>query len=374
MKFSDIVIAAALDRAFYPLNSILHITISLNKILKNHLIEIKILDSTKNLMFSKNINPKKVKYFRSLGKYIIKISVPMKGSAWKVGESYTVLAKHGYSESLDMMTITKRKPLIQTDKSVYMLDSDIILTVIDPDLDRDSERVEKIGDKSYSKLIIETSKGKISNYQLKETGTSTGIFQGIIGLTSGKYIANNIRKIWKTSGKGPLNGYIPASIGDSIYFTYKKGKEIEKLIAFTSNFGAIIELDKKIYKSTDRVYITVVAPDYNFKSKYVDTIGNKFDCNLIISTNKGKLQNYKLIETGNDTGIFTGEIQLINPYATKKVTRSHLKTKFFQKKGPKNGILPSTMNDNLVVKFVTESGTFRASAKIKKWESNWFLN
>ena len=41
----------------------------------------------------------------------------------------------------------------------------------------------------------------------------------------------------------------------------------------TSNFGATVELDQNVYTWTDKVYITVVASDYNFDSNIVDEIG-----------------------------------------------------------------------------------------------------
>ncbi|GBL41201.1 hypothetical protein EMGBD3_05690, partial [Nitrosarchaeum sp.] len=41
---------------------------------------------------------------------------------------------------------------------------------------------------------------------------------------------------------------------------------------FTSNFGATVELDQKVYTWTDKVYITIVAPDHNFDTNLVDEI------------------------------------------------------------------------------------------------------
>ena len=41
----------------------------------------------------------------------------------------------------------------------------------------------------------------------------------------------------------------------------------------TSNFGATVELDQNVYTWTDKVFITVVASDYNFDSNIVDEIG-----------------------------------------------------------------------------------------------------
>ena len=79
---------------------------------------------------------------------------------------------------------------------------------------------------------------------------------------------------------------------------------------YTSNFGATIELDQKVYTWTDKVYITIVAPDHYFDGGLVDMIGDSDDDPLIIQTRSQKLTGYKLAETGTDTGIFSGEVIL----------------------------------------------------------------
>ena len=76
----------------------------------------------------------------------------------------------------------------------------------------------------------------------------------------------------------------------------------------TSDFGATIELDQKVYTWTDKVYITIVAPDHNYDSDLIDEIGDTDE--LKISTRGHDLNQYKLVETGTDTGIFTGEVIL----------------------------------------------------------------
>jgi len=82
------------------------------------------------------------------------------------------------------------------------------------------------------------------------------------------------------------------------------------LTIFTSNFGATVELDQKVYTWTDKVYITIVAPDHNFDGDLVDEIGNTDLDPIKVSTRGTDLDNYKLVETGTDTGIFTGEVIL----------------------------------------------------------------
>ena len=69
-------------------------------------------------------------------------------------------------------------------------------------------------------------------------------------------------------------------------------------------------LDQKVYSWTDKVYITIVAPDHNFDSNLIDEIGETDEDPLRVATKGFDLDNYRLVETGFDTGIFTGEVIL----------------------------------------------------------------
>ena len=76
------------------------------------------------------------------------------------------------------------------------------------------------------------------------------------------------------------------------------------------DFEATVEHDQKVYTWTDKVYITIVAPDHNADGNRVDEIGNSSDYPIRVSTEGFDIDNYKLVETGTDTGIFTGEVIL----------------------------------------------------------------
>ena len=71
-----------------------------------------------------------------------------------------------------------------------------------------------------------------------------------------------------------------------------------------------VELDQNVYTWTDKVFITVVASDYNFDSNIVDEIGTEDKGEITIRTRAGELEQYRLAETGPDTGVFTGELVL----------------------------------------------------------------
>jgi len=77
---------------------------------------------------------------------------------------------------------------------------------------------------------------------------------------------------------------------------------------FSNDPRVSLELDQKAYTWTDKVYITIVAVAHNFDSAVLDEIGTGNMSKITIFTSNHKLDNYKLVETGSNTGIFTGEL------------------------------------------------------------------
>jgi len=209
----------------------------------------------------------------------------------------------------DSATFDMRNAVLRSDKSVYIIGSDMILTLIEPDLDLDNDTAE-----TYTLNLIEwddddnvvtlTADGfDPEPTSLRETGDSTGIFQVVVEIPA-------------TIGSDDLER------GEEIELEYQDwspagadyvgetDEEIEWSI-FTSDFGATIDLDQAVYTWTDKVFITVVAPDHNFDSNLIDRIGDTTEDPLQISTREGgTLDNYVLTETGTDTGIFSGEVIL----------------------------------------------------------------
>jgi len=81
-------------------------------------------------------------------------------------------------------------------------------------------------------------------------------------------------------------------------------------IFVTPVFGAPPKVDQNIYTWTDKVYIRIAAPDFNFDKDLIDEIGNSASNPIKISTRGFSLDQYKLVETGPNTGIFVGEVIL----------------------------------------------------------------
>jgi hypothetical protein len=213
----------------------------------------------------------------------------------------------------DSATFDLRNGALQSDKTVYIIGSDMILTLIEPDLDLDNDLAEIYDldliewDSDAATITMGNLGEAFASFDpepsdLRETGDSTGIFQIVIEIP--KTLSNdNLERgeeiVLEYTDWGPSGADFVGQEDEDINLT-----------VFTSNFGATIELDQKVYTWTDKVYITVVAPDHNFDSNLIDEIGDTTSDPIKVATRGHDINRYKLVETGTDTGIFTGEVIL----------------------------------------------------------------
>ena len=269
----------------------------------------------------------------------------------------------------DSATFDLRNGVLQSDKSVYIIGSDMILTLIEPDLDLDSSQSETYDldlikwSSSAATLTMGDAGGKIGAFDpepllFKETGPGTGVFQ----------VAVKIPQI--------LDG-IPLQRGEEIDLEYTdwgpsgsdyvgdRDEDIQ-LTVFTSNFGAAIDLDRKVYSWTDKVYITVVAPDRNSDSSLIDEIGETDGDSLSVATKGYDLYNYRLVETGFDTGIFTGEVVLTG-FAHDPIDSDGIKIQpRTEGNGPTDGYLQTPSDGGILVLYeFSEDETVFASSAIR---------
>lgn len=77
-----------------------------------------------------------------------------------------------------------------------------------------------------------------------------------------------------------------------------------------ANMRSPIRLDKKYYAWTDKIRITVFAPEWNTRRHGIDTIGADREHAIKVATREKELKPFKLVETGPDTGVFAGEVYL----------------------------------------------------------------
>ena len=363
-----IPISVSFDKTVYPINSTVYLRANVPQLIPNEALIFQIFNNKNKMIFERRISYNDIPSKElTPGAGIYQTSFTM-NEDWKVGEKYILKGKHGASKILSQSQVDAHEPVVQSDKSVYIIGSDMIVTVIDPDADKDNQVAEYVGDREDSKLIIESPYGKIEGYRLRETGDSTGIFQGIIGILGirkdGSVIPQTVdgKVIDKIQGTELDDGYIGGSPGDELTVSYKNNTGTAQHTFFISNFGGVIELDQKVYAPTDKVYITIVAPDLNLNSNIIDEIGVNPENIIQIRTSKDKIDKYKLVETNNDTGIFTGEIQLI-----KKLDSSNLKS---NNDGPVNGKLLCDDDDFIEVSLnLFQNETVIGRAMIKSIEN-----
>ena len=209
----------------------------------------------------------------------------------------------------DSATFDLRNGVLQSDQTAYIIGSGMIVTLIEPDLNLDSGSVETYDldliewDSDAGTETLADSVFDATPSNLLETGEDTGIFQVVVS------IPNEIDGDRLERGEEITLTYLDWGPSGSD-FVGDKDEEITTTV-YTSNFGATIELDQRVYTWTDKVYVTIVAPDHNIDSDQVDEIGNNDDYPIRVSTRGNEIDEYKLVETGADTGIFSGEITLI---------------------------------------------------------------
>jgi hypothetical protein len=281
----------------------------------------------------------------------------------------------GHTQTVtDSSTFDLRNGVLQSDKSVYIIGSDMILTLVEPDLNLDSQTAETIPldviewDSHAFKGTMGILGTQSSAFDAKpatfvETGKDTGIFQSVIKVPkklNGNLLERGEQIHLEYTDWGPAGSKVVGANNQDIQLTI-----------YTSNFGATVELDQKVYTWTDRVYITVVAPDHNFDPNLIDIIGDNDENKVSVSTRGNSISNYKLVETGVDTGIFTGYVILTgnqNVKGTSGVDGAGLNPTGTGPTGvgPTDGFLPSEEQDGVSVSFeFTRDQTVTGSALIR---------
>lgn len=272
----------------------------------------------------------------------------------------------------DSATFDLRNAVLQSDKSSYLIGTDMILTLIEPDFDLDNDQAETYTldliewDSDAATLTMGSRGGSASAFDpepdaFRETGDSTGIFQTIVEIPEeleGDRLERNELITLEYTDWGPAGADY---VGDE--------DEDVTLEIVTSDFGATIELDQKVYTWTDKVYITIVAPDHNYDSDLVDEIGNTDTDPLKISTRGHDLDQYKLVETGTDTGIFTGEVILTGfaPHDADGDGEADDARDITEGSGPTNGLLETTNDDGLSVSFEYSEDTTIVASALVRW-------
>ena len=176
----------------------------------------------------------------------------------------------------DSSTFDLRTGSLSVDKDVYVLGSDVVITLTDPDLNLDGGTIESyalsydrmgFGQRTHLSFMNDTDNFTANPSKLQETGEDTGVFQSVVTLpTASLYPNGNTASTAVTIDYGEAVTLTYVDVGlsgeDS---TEDDVLDVEAYFSI-SNFGALIELDKAVYNWTDTVYITITSPDHNVNS------------------------------------------------------------------------------------------------------------
>ena len=371
------------DRTAYPLHGRVHVRVKADRSLRGNKMRCEIRDRAEKVLWRKEIDPRNYRGDQDLAREgIFEASFKMRGRAWKVG-AYAVRAACGASSAQGGFLVEQSAPVVQSDKDVYAVGSEMIITVIDQDASRDGDVAERAGDRGDSKLTIESPRGRISGYRLLETGTDTGIFQGIVRIAEARGGApaagagrryGGGRPARRLAGflaaglglalcdrKGPDDGVIECGRGEEIAIKYSNKAGASARAVFAADFGATVELDQKVYTCTDRVHITVVAPE--FAELQPARTGAKKPCRVSVKTSIGRLADYELAEHEPDSGVFVGSVSLTGFADMARKTHARLQFGMTGGAGPEGGRLACMNNDEVeVVVDLGDKESYRGAA------------
>ena len=223
----------------------------------------------------------------------------------------------------DSSTFDLRTGSLSVDKDVYVLGSDMVITLTDPDLNLDGGSTESYAlsliewdsDADSSELMNDTDNFTANPSSLQETGDDTGVFQTVVTLPSASlYPGGNTGSTAVTIDYGEAVTLTYIDVGLSGEDTTEDDTLDVEAYFSISNFGALIELDKAVYNWTDTVVFTITSPDHNVNSASEETIGTS-SLPIQVTTRSGKLcttgsKTYFAAETGPATGTFEGEVLL----------------------------------------------------------------
>lgn len=303
-----------LDRTVYYPNSVIRASVAPDEPFPSRKVTVAILDENLEVL------DKKTKKAPKADRHVSDaLTVDIRPKDLVAGRHYTARATCGGLVSEAVFAVDQSAPVVETDKSVYMIDGDMIITVIDPAANTDSATEEHVGNAKKSRLVIRSPHGTIDGYRLKETGKSTGVFQGIVRCM-GVRDDGSVRKtmlddgvyVDRTQGTGVQDGVIACAPGSLVQIRYTNEFGTGEASVFVAGITPAVELDRKEYPCTGTVGIIVILPDFGpADGGQPATIGDgRRDCRVTISTSEGSLDGYRLAEADPDSGVFAGTASL----------------------------------------------------------------
>jgi hypothetical protein len=198
---------------------------------------------------------------------------------------------------------------IFTDKSVYSWTDKIIISIMAPSWNSNSNQIDSIGNLESHSIKISSGKYFLEPYRLTETNSNSGIFSGEIILTGFLHDVDGdgiFDTDPRTTGNGPTNGFLQSDGDDSISisFEFADGVILVESIPVSWNHGTI-QFSKDTFLLNDSIQIRVIDSDLNLNPEMIDSINIEVFSDSDVG---GLLVN--AIETSERSGDFISTITL----------------------------------------------------------------
>ena len=297
-----------------------------------------------------------------------------------VGQEKTIQNSQGELEIINEETGADKNPNFARDTSnssngekIRWLESSYpttgtgVVRITDPDMNLDSKAVDNFDVDVWSDSDLAGI-----DLTVTETDSDTGIFEGTIFFSTNDESSGHRLRV--AEGETISVKYEYSALPD----LHTSTDDLDMIstasiqgIYNPDNADKRITLDKTNYTWTDRVYITIDAPEHNLNSNKIEEIGNSEQYPVKVATRHFDLDNYRLVETGIDTGIFAGEVTLTgfshdaDGNANTGIDGNDVVDIFPSGDGPIDGLLPADNEDGITVSFEhAEDETAISSASI----------
>lgn len=210
-----------------------------------------------------------------------------------------------YKDSAPSKDIEKHALVIATtaeislDKDEYVVNETAVITLIEPDLNIDTASKQKVTVTAKSKKTADSE-----FIELKETGKSTGIFEGKLKFAI--HEVTDTTKLNVTAGDT-----ITVTYTDPVIATGEKNVERSDTASFKTHTG-ILETDKDVYAPAMYVTVKVTDPDRNVLTGVREFLGTPADkSDVTVKGADGKTVGVLMTETAENTGVFEGKFKIV---------------------------------------------------------------
>ena len=165
---------------------------------------------------------------------------------------------------------------IFTDKPLYSWTEKIIMTIIAPSWNSNSNLIDTIGGTDDHPIKISTREHSLKPYRFAETSPNSGTFTGEVILTGFLHDADgngSFDTLPRTSGSGPTDGFLEVGRDSAvtISFEFADGVVLTESVLVSWNIGTI-QFFQDDYFLNDDVMIRVVDLDMNLDPDSLDQV------------------------------------------------------------------------------------------------------